>query len=63
LGHWTDEEIEHFVVYSLTLRHFCRVYPQLVPGDTILLQWAHLIGAETPAVLEDCVLALRDRCG
>jgi hypothetical protein len=58
LGRWTDEEIEHFVADSLMLRYFRRVYPQLVPGDTTLLQWAHLIGVETPTVINHCVLAL-----
>jgi hypothetical protein len=53
LGCWNDEEIEHLVADSLGLRQFCRVYPQALAGGTTLLQWAHLIGAEALAALNN----------
>ena len=43
---------------SLALHEFCRVYPQLISGDTTSLCWAHLIGAEAPTMLNDRVIAL-----
>jgi hypothetical protein len=55
---WSDEEIEYLVADSLALPQFCRVYPQPVPGDTTLLRWAHLIGAQALAMFNDCVVAL-----
>jgi hypothetical protein len=58
LCRWSGEEIEHFVADSLALHEFCRVYPQLIPGDTTSLCWAHLIGVEAPAVLNGGVIAL-----
>jgi len=45
------------VADSLALHQFCRVYPQPLPSDTTLLRWAHPLGAETLAVLNDCVMA------
>ena len=62
LYRWSDDETEHFVTDTLALRKFCRVYPYPVPGDTTLLRQAHLIGAETPAPVNDRVAALAYRC-
>jgi hypothetical protein len=40
------EECERFVSDSITLRQFCRLYLQPAPGDTTLIRWANLIGAD-----------------
>jgi len=55
---WSYEETEHFVGDSLVLRQFCRLYVQPVPDDTTLIRWAHLIGSETVAALNERVVAL-----
>ena len=58
LYQWSDEETEHFVSDSLVLRQFCRRYLQPVPDDTTLIRWAHLIGPDTVAALNDRAVAL-----
>jgi transposase, IS5 family len=55
---WSYEETERFVGDSLVLRQFCRLYLEPVPDDTTLIRWANLIGPETVAALNDCVVAL-----
>jgi IS5 family transposase len=52
------EETEHFVADSLILRQFCRLYWEPVPDDTTLIRWAHQIGPQTLAQLNDRVVAL-----
>jgi hypothetical protein len=58
LCHGIGEEIEHFAADSLALRQFCRVYPQLIRGDTTLLRRAHLIGAAAASMLNARLVAL-----
>jgi IS5 family transposase len=41
------EQTEAQVRDSLVLRHFCRVYFELVPDDTTLLRWANQLQPET----------------
>jgi hypothetical protein len=42
----------------MALRQFCRLHPQPAPGDTNRLRWAHLVGVEVLAVLNERVVAL-----
>jgi IS5 family transposase len=55
---WSYGETERFVADSLVLRQFCRVYLRPVPDDTTLIRWAHLIGPDTVAALNDRAVAL-----
>jgi len=55
---WSYEETEHWVNDSLVLRQFCRLYLESVPDDTVLIRWAHLIGEETLAEVNDRVVEL-----
>src|SRR5947207_1450379 len=55
---WSYAETEHFVGDSLVLRQFCRLYLEAVPDDTTLIRWAHLMGPQTLARLNDRVVAL-----
>jgi IS5 family transposase len=55
---WSYEAVEHFVGDSLVLRQFCRVYLARVPDATTLLRWAHLVGPETLAGLNERVVQL-----
>ena len=55
---WSYEQTEQWVMDSLVLRQFCRVYLEKVPDDTTLLRWANVLQPTTLQGLLDHVVEL-----
>src|SRR3954469_5334235 len=53
---WSYEQAEYFVRDSLVLRGVCRLHPEKVPDDTVLIRWADTVGPQSLQALNDRVV-------